>query len=87
VKTCRVTCEVRVDGEIVEEKTWPKVDIMRTSATRGWATRQLNDWHRGRPGKVITVQWDCFHGAPSYTHFSGRMSAVNGHVHRWGIFE
>lgn len=88
MKTCKVECVVKVGGRIILEKSWPAVDIMKTSVTRSWATRQFNKAVASAPvGDIVAVSWDCYHGAPSHNHFSGRVVGVHGSVYRKGMFE
>jgi hypothetical protein len=87
-RTCKVVCQVFVDRKLVETKTWPAVDVMKTSVTRAWATRQFNRYRQAFPkDRVVSVEWDAAYGEPDHSYIHGRLSGVNSHVYRRGIFE
>jgi hypothetical protein len=92
---CKVDAQVRVDGKVIKSRTWPEVDIMKTSVTRAWATRQfkafLKDFANCDIGrdKVIRVEWIARYGeAQGHMSVSGWLSGVNGRaMTRRGVFE
>lgn len=91
MKTCEVTVDVFVDQKIMKTKTWRRLDVMKTSFTRGWATRQFNTFLRDFGAcdmgndKIIFVEWVCHLGG--YGTIRGTLSGVNGKtMSRRGIF-
>jgi hypothetical protein len=94
---CKVEAEITVDGKVVKSKVWPECDIMKTSVTRAWATRQFNlflkEYARGgvelSRDKIIRAEWVATYGeAQGHTRLTGVISGVNGHVMaRRGMFE
>ena len=95
MKTCKVQVEVWVDDTCIRHKTWPECDIMNTSRTRAWATRQfnrtLNDLASCLAGKdkIVSVCWTAIYPDKSGRgRIHGRLSGVNGKkLVRNGIFE
>lgn len=88
--TCRVHAEIFVDDRVVKVRTWPACDVMKTSATRGWTTRQFNIALRGAgKDQVVTAEWiACYGKAQGHTRITGWLSGVNGRtMARRGIFE
>lgn len=93
--TCKVEAKVYVDDVTVKSRTWLVVDVMDTSRTRAWTTRQFNtvlkDLNSCLIGKdkIIRAVWTADYGkAQGYTRLSGWLSGVNGKVMaRRGIFE
>lgn len=92
---CHVEAEIIVDGKVVRSKTWPDLDVMKTSSTRAWATRQFNIFLKdfsscdiGRD-KVIRAEWTARYGAAQGNmSINGILSGVNGKtMARRGIFE
>jgi hypothetical protein len=93
--TCKVEVEIFVDHKVVKSKMWPACDIMNTSRTRAWATRQFNKFLSDFGGcdighnKIITVHWTAIYPdetGRARTH--GHLSGVNGkRLVRDGIFE
>jgi hypothetical protein len=80
---CVVTAEIIVNGEVVKSKSWPKVDIMKTSVSREWATRQFNaflkDFAICDIGKdnFVRVEWIARYGeSQGYGSVSGWKSGV-----------
>ena len=94
---CRVEAEITVDGKVRKAKVWPECDIMKTSVTVAWTTRQFNlflkEYARGgvetSRDKIIRAWWEARYGeAQGHTRFTGSLSGVNGHVMaRHGVFE
>ena len=93
-KTCKIEVEVCVDHKVIKSKVWPACDIMNTSRTRAWATRQFNKFMDDFSGdygrnKIISVHWTAIY--PDETgraRMHGRLSGVNGKkLVRNGIFE
>lgn len=94
MKTCRITAEVWVSGELVCSREWVNHDRMRTSSTRGWTRRQFNARLLDLGGrligrdKIVTASWRCEHGPPYHTVIEGFLSGVNGAtVREDGVFE
>lgn len=88
VRTCKVFCEVKIGDRSVSKRTWLAVDIMKTSVTRGWATRQFNLAIKdAKRDEIVTVEWDAHYGEPDHSYIHGRMSYCNGHTYRRGVFE
>jgi hypothetical protein len=89
MNTCHVTVEVKIDGKTIEQREWPAVDAMKTSHTRGWATRQFNlHWDCRKRDKIIRVYWAARYGESNgYAILKGTLSGVNNIRHRRGIFE
>ena len=95
MKTCRIEVEVCVGGKAVKSKAWPECDIMKTSTTRAWATRQFNKFLKDFSGcdfginKVILVHWTAIYPESSgMGRLHGILSGVNGkRIVRNGIFE
>jgi hypothetical protein len=92
---CKVDAEIRVNGQVVKSKSCPEVDIMKTGATRAWATRQMNaflkdfkDCDLGRD-KIVRAEWIARYGeAQGHMSVSGWMSGLDGRIlHRRGVFE
>lgn len=93
--TCKVVATLYVNRKSLKTKTWPACDVMKTSVTRAWATRQFNatlkdlaSCDMGRD-KVVSVEWRAAYGeAQGFNSISGHMGGVNGRVmSRRGIFE
>lgn len=88
--TCAVEAEVLVGDKIVKSKNWPVCDIMKTSVTRAWATRQFNKFLK-EVGKdiVVRVEWTAKHTeAQGHGTLRGTMGGVNGKcLAKRGIFE
>ena len=87
---CKVEAEIRVDDKIVKSRVWPECDIMKTSVTRGWTTRQFNNFLRlASQNEIVTAQWFAIYGeAQGYNRLQGRLSGVHGNLMgRWGVFE
>lgn len=89
MRTCHVTVDVLIDGKIIEQREWPAVDVMKTSHTRGWATRQFNmHWKWRKRDKIIRVDWTARYGAEQgHAVIRGSLSGVNNLRHRRGVFE
>lgn len=93
--TCKVEATLYVDRKPLKTKTWPACDIMKTSVTRAWATRQFNaalkDFASCDIGKdkIVSVDWIADFGeAQGFNSIRGHMGGVNGRVmSRRGIFE
>lgn len=94
-KFCKVDAEIRVNGVVTKSKSWPEVDVMKTSVTRAWVTRQFNAFLKdfaacdfGRD-KIVRAEWIARYGeAQGHMSVSGWMSGVNGRVLcRRGVFE
>lgn len=95
MKTCTVTvrvflgdaCSYEHSGPPTEVREWKGVDIMDTSRTRAWATRQFNmHWKWRKRDKPIRVEWDCRHDDGAY-YFRGSLSGFNNIKSRRGYFE
>lgn len=96
MKTCTVTvrvllgekqCEYGFQGAPHETRVWKDVDVMNTSRTRAWATRQFNmHWEWRKRDTPIRVEWECQHDDGSY-RFHGGLSGVNNIKSRRGYFE
>jgi hypothetical protein len=91
---CRVEAEITVDGKVVKSKVWPECDIMKTSVTVAWTTRQFNAFLKANnnflgKNKVVRAWWEARYGeAQGHTRFTGSLSGVNGQVMaRRGMFE
>jgi hypothetical protein len=92
---CEVTTKIIVNGEVVKSKSWPKVDIMKMSVSRAWATRQFNAFLKDfaicdiGKDKIVRVEWIARYGeSQGYGSVSGWKSGVNGRVMvRRGVFE
>jgi len=95
VKTCKIEVEVCVDRRVVKSRVWPECDIMKTSPSRAWATRQFNKFLSDFGGcdigrdKIISVRWTAIY--PEETgrgRMHGYLGGVNGKkLARSGIFE
>lgn len=93
MKTCTITVELFVSGTSMLLKRWENVDIMKTSHTRGYATRIFNKWLAdfdatyGLQEKVIRVEWNCRYDDDSYS-FRGKLAGTKGRkVTQSGIFD
>lgn len=92
---CKVEAEIRVNGEVTKSKSWPEVDVMKTSVTRAWATRQFNAFLKDFAAcdfgkdKIVRAEWIARYGeAQGHMSVSGWISGVNGRVlMRRGVFE
>jgi hypothetical protein len=95
MSTCRVHAEIRIDRKPIKSKDWPECDVMKTSVTRAWATRQfrayLKEFNECDIGldKVVSVHWEAHYGEEQGFHMSlGHIGGVNGKViHKTGIFD
>ena len=96
MKTCTVTarvylgeqCEYDFQGAPHETRIWKDVDIMNTSRTRAWVTRQFNlHWKWRKRDVPIRVTWECLHDADPFYRFTGFLSGVNSIKTRRGVFE
>ena len=92
MKTCSITARVYVgrdprgDRKLVETKNWRDVDIMKTSRSRGWCTKQFNlHWQWRKPGVSICVTWECTY--KDGTRFYGELRGVNSLKIKEGIFD
>lgn len=93
--TCKVKAEIRVDRKPIKSKEWPDCDVMKTSVTRAWATRQFNallkDFAECDVGldKVVSVHWEAEYGeAQGFFRSQGHIGGVNGKlIHKTGIFD
>jgi hypothetical protein len=92
-KTCTITAEVYVgrdergDRKLLETKTWRDVDIMKTSHSRGWCTRQFNlHWQWRKRDASICVSWECRHD-DNGVRFYGELRGVNSIKIKDGIFD
>ena len=87
--TCKIKVDVKVNGNIVQQREWPAVDIMKTGVTRAWATRQFNKlWAAREPDQIISVDWFAQYGEEQgNTRLKGSLSGVNALKHKRGIFE
>lgn len=93
-KTCKVVAEITVDGKVMKSKTWPAVDVMKMSATRGWVRRYFNAYLKDFAScpigqdKIIRAHWIAYYGPPSNDIIRGDLSGLNGTVRRQaGVFE
>lgn len=94
MNTCTVTVRVFLGdacdyghGKPDETRVWKDADIMKTSHTRAWATRQFNmHWAWRKRNKPIRVEWECRHHDGNYTGL-GSLSGVNNVKSRRGVFE
>ena len=87
MKTCTVTAKVYIGGELKDSRQWSGLDIMKTSHTRGWCTRQFNlHWNWRKRDVHIRVEWDCRYDDQNH-HFQGVLSGVNNLRLRRGIFD
>lgn len=89
MSTCHITVEVVIDGKLLERREWPAVDIMKTSYSQGWATRQFNlHWNCRKPNKNIKVGWTAKYGEEQgNARLTGILSGVNNIRRKRGIFE
>ena len=92
---CKVEAEITIDNKVVKSKVWPECDIMKTSVTRAWTTRQFNAFLKDFANcdigkdKIIRAFWVATYGeAQGYSRHTGYLSGVNGHsCIRRGVFE
>lgn len=91
MNTCRINAEVRVADKVIKTKCWPECDVMKTRATRAWATRQFNRVLKdlNECDKPVAVYWEAHYGEAAGFHLSkGRLGGINGRVlSRTGIFD
>ena len=94
MNTCTITvsihvgpsCEYGREADIV--RVWEGVDVMKTSHTRAWATRQFNKlWKDRGPDIPIRVYWRQVYDDTNLGSLSGILSGVNNLRHKRGIFE
>ena len=95
MKTCTVMarvylgeqCEYGFQGTPHETRIWKDVDIMNTSRTRAWATRQFNlHWKWRKRDIPIRVEWVCENDDGSH-RYEGSWSGVNNIKRARGAFE
>lgn len=86
---CEIKTDIRINGRVIKEKCWPACDVMKTSATRSWTTRQFNiALKNAKKDEIVRGEWIARYGeAHGHISISGWISGVNGKpLARRGIF-